>query len=469
MPTGSPTVPPTAVPTSWPTPVPSFTLNPTTAGTVSWEQIGETRVDSRGNAEYHLLTYSANRIRFQFTAFAAAYGPDDGTPLSSTWMTGILPATDDCPGSGDQVFSIDLVLVSAATGDMVDVVEQGLGMATPYYNASYTAGTYTSVDDGEWLSWNGGHELRVTDYNCDVSSTSPYITVSSTQYPTGAPTSLPSGYPSPAPSQVPSSTPTSAPTTETLHIELTNTANNHTLSFGTGDFLPFDGADEIVMNLGVKFTGLDDESATVTVRLCEGVSTDDDECPTVVKTLAVGITATVDRSTVSVSIPKTVNGENLDGSDFFIYTLVMYADRRLSNDRRLSLETSYVTGTFSIAAFSPTMAPTTVPRRADTYGSSTPRKKPSTKIRSAETTRADVRASLRYRRRTRRPRRRSCRQRPRRTARRSSRRLDRRRRRRPSRRSTRPSYRTPSRNLVRRCWRCDVLQEDETRSPTRPK
>merc|ERR1719460_2570989 len=382
-PTEGPTPRPTPKPTMWPTAAPTAERLPFQIRTQGTAQNGDW-TDRSLNFE------EPARTKIQFiqgagyiseTGCARAYPGVDFAAATSSVAT-----KDDFLGQcGQQAqygpfvfdFEFDVLLVEAATDAVVQILCSGCqsdgenmwtGDWTPD-RAKVDASLPTTL-----------YRIKVVEYSYGLVGRSSPLTVQDGVFdPTPRPTPTPTPAPTPEasnPTAVPIPAPTMLPTTNTLSMEL-HGADGHLVPLwksGDGGFL---AAGEAVTGT-LRFTGDEDQSRQVTIRLCRGeavagpdLCTDRDgkfvaEVEFMKQVDYDASAASNDGTPIDFFVPTGIQA----GNNYF-FVLFAYADARRKMLDNVSpagtdpTETqTYVTGAFTVYDYAPTPAPSPSPSTA---------------------------------------------------------------------------------------------------------
>ncbi|KAJ8605801.1 hypothetical protein CTAYLR_000536 [Chrysophaeum taylorii] len=326
--TYSPSYVPTSCPTSTPkpstTPVPEPTLKPTLGPT---EFTGITFQPQPPN-----ICLVGELCRIGFTVLPIPDNNDDNMPIVDAFIE-------------NDSESNDIVLLNSYT----------------------VAGRHVIIDYlvGPTVPTNSGYQLRVIDYLSGSSATSSDFTIATyepTLAPQAATTTVTSGVQAPA------------PTSDTLYYAVTKAVGSG-LVFGTGDTLEL-GEN---ITLTVQYTGTSQsEDGDLVVQLCQAPVTYFESCPP--ERLAdtiydVDVPAEAGTSnSINYVVPTTVS----PGTYYFVFVDLVNGDSTDGRRRRLlqASQLIYVSGTFLIVTYQPTMAPV-VPSYAPTESSYSPSYRPS--------------------------------------------------------------------------------------------
>merc|ERR1719324_1969479 len=382
-PTEGPTPRPTPKPTMWPTAAPTAERLPFQIRTQGTAQNGDW-TDRSLNFE------EPARTKIQFiqgagyiseTGCARAYPGVDFAAATSSVAT-----KDDFLGQcGQQAqygpfvfdFEFDVLLVEAATDAVVQILCSGCqsdgenmwtGDWTPD-RAKVDASSPTTL-----------YRIKVVEYSYGLVGRSSPLTVQDGVFdPTPRPTPTPTPAPTPEasnPTSVPIPAPTMLPTENTLSMEL-HGADGHLVPLwksGDGGYL---AAGEAVTGT-LRFTGDEDQSRQVTIRLCRGeavagpdLCTDRDgkfvaEVEFMKQVDYDASAASNDGTPIDFSVPTGIQA----GNNYF-FVLFAYADARRKMLDNVSpagtdpTETqTYVTGAFTVYDYAPTPAPSPSPSTA---------------------------------------------------------------------------------------------------------
>ena len=382
-PTEGPTPRPTPKPTTWPTAAPTAERLPFQIRTQGTAQNGDW-TDRSLNFE------EPARTKIQFiqgagyiseTGCARAYPGVDFAAATSSVAT-----KDDFLGQcGQQAqygpfvfdFEFDVMLVEAATDAVVQILcsgcqSDGENMWTGDWTPDRAA-----VNASEPTT---EYRIKVVEYSYGlVGRSSPLTVVDGAFDPTPRPTPTPTPAPTPEasnPTAVPVPAPTMLPTENTLSMEL-HGADGHLVPLwqsGDGGYL---AAGEAVTGT-LRFTGDEDQSRQVTIRLCRGeavagpdLCTDRDgkfvaEVEFMKQVDYDASAASNDGTPISFSVPTGIQA----GNNYF-FVLFAYADARrkmlnnVSPAGTAAAETqTYVTGAFTVYDYAPTPAPSPSPSTA---------------------------------------------------------------------------------------------------------
>ena len=394
-PSVSPTVSPTPEPTEGPTPrpTPKPTMWPTAAPTAERLpfQIRTQGTAQNGDWTDRSLNFEEPaRTKIQFiqgagyiseTGCARAYPGVDFAAATSSVAT-----KDDFLGQcGQQAqygpfvfdFEFDVMLVEAATDAVVQILcsgcqSDGENMWTGDWTPDRAA-----VNASEPTT---EYRIKVVEYSYGLVGRSSPLTVQDGVFdPTPRPTPTPTPAPTPEasnPTAVPVPAPTMLPTENTLSMEL-HGADGHLVPLwksGDGGYL---AAGESVTGT-LRFTGDEDQSRQVTIRLCRGeavagpdLCTDRDgkfvaEVGFMQQVDYDASAASNDGTPISFSVPTGIQA----GNNYF-FVLFAYADARrkmlnnVSPAGTAATETqTYVTGAFTVYDYAPTPAPSPAPSTA---------------------------------------------------------------------------------------------------------